>query len=920
MSEETEGEGTPLLGAGTWTKQGPATLVLRENAWVVLVPGLRKQVIEAAWTVLGEKPAPEEFLDRLVEAGELESADKLTALLFGFHDGDHGVFGVKGTTPIAVYTAEGAQQIAGTEDDPFVVRTLDGVRRTAFGDLPLEDGLGAPRLEAGIVPIRGFVHVTMDPADLEEGERAALAEQVEQDGRSIEDPEVKKRRAERPAPKPVRAPEVSRPAAGTTTPGGASPAVSRGGTGSSAPSATDAAPVSEASAPNMFDGLFGGGAPPSRVEAPAPPETAVTAPPATAAPAAAQPATTPGAAPAPSPQPAPPATPASPAPAPATTPSPGAALTEASAAAVAPGATEAGQSPTVRKRRLVSSSLFDRKDRSRPTGASSAAEAATAHPDPATASPAEPPAASPSPEVAPATAAASPRTAPLPAPPSSNPTPEPLRDDNVPHMTAGDELSSPVTRIEPIDDPDGPEREPAPARRRAPDARGTATASTAGDLENSGAYDDLFGKTVFRRIEDAAVRRGEEGDEASESTQAEPETAAAGTATATSPSPMSSNPEPDTTAVPEPEPAPTSAPSEFIDWVPGVGRTAPEIAQTAARRASARPAPEPAYPQVHMAERPPAPNTGSRPAPTPPPMPMQPPAPYEQAGSYPPRSGTMNTGAAGQQIGDQPRPGQPSRYPQGPVNPGAAGHHLGFRGPQPAPGHSGGSGQHAPGGAPDRNAPAPGWTGSPNPPRPPQHAAVPPQHMPRQQGTPPQQGSPAPQNAAPRPRQAPAAAAGGAGHSTGNAVSLPGLVCVNGHPDSSERAACRFCGAPLQGLPRTVTRPPLGVVQISGGDRFVLDRTAIVGRRPRASRVSGNDVPQLVTVPSPQQDISRSHLELRLEGWHVVALDLGTTNGTTLHREGFEPVRLRPREGVVLYDGDHLDLGDGILLEFGERV
>lgn len=110
------------------------------------------------------------------------------------------------------------------------------------------------------------------------------------------------------------------------------------------------------------------------------------------------------------------------------------------------------------------------------------------------------------------------------------------------------------------------------------------------------------------------------------------------------------------------------------------------------------------------------------------------------------------------------------------------------------------------------------------------------------------------------------------------------------------------------------------MVLISGGDRFVLDRTAIIGRRPRASRVSANDVPQLVTVPSPQQDISRSHLELRLEGWHVVALDLGATNGTTLYRVGFEPVRLRPREGVVLHDGDHLDLGDDVHLKFGERV
>src|SRR5699024_756414 len=88
----------------------------------------------------------------------------------------------------------------------------------------------------------------------------------------------------------------------------------------------------------------------------------------------------------------------------------------------------------------------------------------------------------------------------------------------------------------------------------------------------------------------------------------------------------------------------------------------------------------------------------------------------------------------------------------------------------------------------------------------------------------------------------------------------------------------------------------------------------------RAAGVSGHDVPQRITVPSAQQDISRSHLELRLEGWHVVALDMGTTNGTTLLRPGMEPVRLRTREGVVLTVGDQIDLGDGIQLLLKEAV
>src|SRR5699024_9388712 len=86
------------------------------------------------------------------------------------------------------------------------------------------------------------------------------------------------------------------------------------------------------------------------------------------------------------------------------------------------------------------------------------------------------------------------------------------------------------------------------------------------------------------------------------------------------------------------------------------------------------------------------------------------------------------------------------------------------------------------------------------------------------------------------------------------AVTLPGMVCPNGHANSPERSECRRCRAPLQGPTRTVARPPLGIVDISTGDAFVLERSAIVGRRPRASRVSGSDVPQLITVPSPQKD------------------------------------------------------------------
>src|SRR5699024_5465745 len=235
-------------------------------------------------------------------------------------------------------------------------------------------------------------------------------------------------------------------------------------------------------------------------------------------------------------------------------------------------------------------------------------------------------------------------------------------------------LPPPVTQIAPIDDEDGEHSEPAPAPRRAPAHRPAAPAAAGSELENTGAYDDLFGKTVFRRIEDAAVRRSEE-----EHDEESADSGRSGGAAGESPSPAPTPAEPDPGPDADPAPSRTAAESEFIDWVPGVGRAAPEIARTAARRAAAPPPAEPAYPQVHMAQRPPHPNTGSRPAPTRPSMP--PPAPYERPGNAAFAGPPMNTGAAGQQLGYPSRSGPPSPHPGAAVNPGAAGHQLGFPSP-----------------------------------------------------------------------------------------------------------------------------------------------------------------------------------------------------------------------------------------------
>ena len=111
-------------------------------------------------------------------------------------------------------------------------------------------------------------------------------------------------------------------------------------------------------------------------------------------------------------------------------------------------------------------------------------------------------------------------------------------------------------------------------------------------------------------------------------------------------------------------------------------------------------------------------------------------------------------------------------------------------------------------------------------------------------------------------------------------------------------------------------RPARGRIVLSTGRVVELERPVVIGRRPKSTRTSGSELPTLVAVDSPEQDISRSHVEIRAEGEHVLVTDLDTTNGTVLLRAGGDPVRLHPNEPTMVVTGDVLDLGDGVTVTF----
>ena len=141
-------------------------------------------------------------------------------------------------------------------------------------------------------------------------------------------------------------------------------------------------------------------------------------------------------------------------------------------------------------------------------------------------------------------------------------------------------------------------------------------------------------------------------------------------------------------------------------------------------------------------------------------------------------------------------------------------------------------------------------------------------------------------------------------------------LCPVGHANPPSRLQCSDCGANIDSEPREVGRPRLGRMHVSTGEVLDLDHSLIIGRQPSVSQVRGGVVPRLVQVHSGSGDISRSHVEVRLEGWDVLLVDLKATNGTVLVREGQAPWRLAQGEQAILRNGDVAELGDGVSLLF----
>lgn len=111
--------------------------------------------------------------------------------------------------------------------------------------------------------------------------------------------------------------------------------------------------------------------------------------------------------------------------------------------------------------------------------------------------------------------------------------------------------------------------------------------------------------------------------------------------------------------------------------------------------------------------------------------------------------------------------------------------------------------------------------------------------------------------------------------------------------------------------------PATFAARLPSGDSVALDVPLVIGRRPAQQRVASGAQPRLVTVPSPTQEVSSTHVRIEQSGDAIVVTDLRSTNGTVVTGPGGAR-RLRPGESAVVLAGARVEIGDGNIIEITE--
>jgi len=139
-----------------------------------------------------------------------------------------------------------------------------------------------------------------------------------------------------------------------------------------------------------------------------------------------------------------------------------------------------------------------------------------------------------------------------------------------------------------------------------------------------------------------------------------------------------------------------------------------------------------------------------------------------------------------------------------------------------------------------------------------------------------------------------------------------GLTMMSGEISALRKRAAEKAAAQSAAAPAAPAAEPQFRIDFPDGSSEPLDRPVIVGRSPSANKVSGSELPRLVTIGGSDPDISRNHVRFTVEGGTVVITDLHSRNGTLMSLPGRPPQKLREGEPTSALAGTIVDLGGDI--------
>ena len=136
-------------------------------------------------------------------------------------------------------------------------------------------------------------------------------------------------------------------------------------------------------------------------------------------------------------------------------------------------------------------------------------------------------------------------------------------------------------------------------------------------------------------------------------------------------------------------------------------------------------------------------------------------------------------------------------------------------------------------------------------------------------------------------------------------------ICLDcGHPNPPTIACCRACNAfltPNGGELRSVAQPTRGVIHLSGGNVERLDMDLLIGRNPEREPLRHHQ--RAVVHGRGDRSVSRRHIDVRLDGWQVVVINLKADEHTIVESVDGTKTPLPPGVPRTLQAGDTVRYG-----------